>query len=713
MSSADFWPRQMNSGRHSHSPRSRRRQRSRPHRSVRLAIEGLEDRELLSVAPVGPEFLVNTFTNHDQSLPSLATDSDGDFIIAWRGFHQDGIPIGIYAQRYSAAGAPQGDEFRVNTFTGPQSSPMVAMDADGDFVIVWESYSPDGSERGVFVRRYDALGVPQGGEFRVNTFRTWSPSVAMDADGDFVVAWVSLYQNSGDIEVYAQRYNAAGVPQGAEFQVNTFTTVSQSMPSVAMDADGDFVIAWTSFGQDGYGFGIYGQSYNAAGVPQGSEFRVNTFTGGQETEPSVAMDADGDFVISWRSTGHYDGASDVYLQRYNAEGVSQGSETRVNTFTAGFQSNPSVAMDASGDFAVAWTSSIQDDDSGSGVFAQRYDAAGIPQGGEFQVNTFIYYDQHHPNVALDADGDLIVAWESLHQVGGADVFARRFGQEAPPTPEIQTIGLYNPDNGDFFLRTDNHSGIADFAFQYGPPGLVPIAGDWNNDGITTIGTYDPASGMFLLRNSNTPGPADINFQFGAGGAGYVPLVGDWDGNGDDTVGLYDPGTGVFFLRNSHASGAADLVFQFGAGGQGYTPLAGDWDAQGGDTVGLYSAGAGVFFLRNAHAAGAADLEFQFGAPETSALPLTGNWDGYGGDTIGLYVRSTGVVFLRNANAAGEADRRFYYGPAGQSWTPIAGDWNGSTPTVSAAANQPAAQNHRATDRATLETLFSEEEDWLL
>ncbi len=87
----------------------------------------------------------------------------------------------------------------------------------------------------------------------------------MGADGEFVVTWMSSGQDGSSFGIYAQRYNAAGVAQGGEFLVNTATFDSQSYPAVAMDADGDFVITWMSSGQDGPGLGIYAQRYNAAG----------------------------------------------------------------------------------------------------------------------------------------------------------------------------------------------------------------------------------------------------------------------------------------------------------------------------------------------------------------------------------------------------------------------------------------------------------------
>jgi hypothetical protein len=104
---------------------------------------------------------------------------------------------------------------------------------------------------------------------------------------------------------------------------------------------------------------------------------------------------------------------------------------------------------------------------------------------------------------------------------------------------------------------------------------VPLVGDWDGDGDDSVGVYVPASGVFFLRNSNTPGPADVAFGFGPPGGAMVPIVGDWDGVGPDTVGLYDPATGTFFLRNSNSPGPAELVFAFGA--PGLTPLRGNWN----------------------------------------------------------------------------------------------------------------------------------------
>src|SRR5688572_5729817 len=214
---------------------------------ARLVAEQLEPRRLLSdVIPVGPEFRVNTYTSSFQLEPVVAMDADGDFVTAWQSSFQDGDNGGIYAQRYDAAGDPLGPEFRVNTVTAfDQTRPAIAMDANGSFVVAWDNSSLQGDSE-VHAQRFNSAGVPQGGEFRVNTYTTdnqGAAAVAMDADGDFVIAWHSLDQGEDGFAVYAQRFNAAGVPQGVEFRANTFNLFDQAFQTAAMDADGDFVIA--------------------------------------------------------------------------------------------------------------------------------------------------------------------------------------------------------------------------------------------------------------------------------------------------------------------------------------------------------------------------------------------------------------------------------------------------------------------------------------
>jgi len=143
-------------------------------------------------------------------------------------------------------------------------------------------------------------------------------------------------------------------------------------------------------------------------TPAGPEFQVNGYTPGNQLYPSVAADADGDFVVAWESNGQDGDGYGVYFQRYNAAGAPLGGPTRAAETTYGQQFGASVGMDDAGNFVVAWGTQDQDG-SGYGVFARRFDSAGIPMGNEFQVNQYTDNNQWAPSVAVDPDGDFVIA----------------------------------------------------------------------------------------------------------------------------------------------------------------------------------------------------------------------------------------------------------------------------------------------------------------
>jgi len=108
--------------------------------------------------PLGPEFRVNTFTTSDQRRPSVAADGAGNFVVLWQSLSQDGAGLGVFGQRYASSGIPLGPEFLVNTYTSlAQAAPSVAADSFGNFVVAWQSLNQDGSGYGVFGQRYQPI----------------------------------------------------------------------------------------------------------------------------------------------------------------------------------------------------------------------------------------------------------------------------------------------------------------------------------------------------------------------------------------------------------------------------------------------------------------------------------------------------------------------------------------------------------------------------
>jgi hypothetical protein len=404
----------------------------------------------------------------------IARDAAGDFVMVWTQGSTTTPTSTILIQRFDAAGTPQGGASQVDTPDIQPGASSVAMDAAGDFVVAWVSIGApykNAATYDVHVQRFSAAGIAQGGESLVSTaadFDDIDPVVAMDAAGDFVVVWEGQHspgavpEPSGIHQIYARRYDAAGTAQSDQFLVNGDAGTDQTLPDVAMDAAGDFVVAWQTGDQANLGYlahDIQALRYDATGSARGGAFPLSTAANTGRAYPRVGMDAAGRFVVAW---DNYDAAAqvpqagvtgDVHAQRYDAAGAAQGSEFMVNTFTAGDQSGPSVTMDAAGDFAVAWQSDDQvAPDSNYDVYARRYSATGTPVDGEVLVNTSTAGSQAGPKAAMNADGDMVVAWSSY--LTSSSIHFRRFaGEESVDLSLGATFASATPSPGSSFSMT--------------------------------------------------------------------------------------------------------------------------------------------------------------------------------------------------------------------------------------------------------------------
>jgi hypothetical protein len=471
----------------------------------------------------GAEFRVNTYTPGYQysRVNAAAASTDGRFVVVWESGGQDGSGYAVMAGRFDANGTRLGADFVVNTYTtANQGVAAVAVNPAGRFVVAWQSEpvpgSPvpgqDGSASGVFAQRFDRQGLRSGAELRVNTFTSDQQSrasVAMDPGGAFVVAWRSasnFQPQDGDLSgVFGQRFSNAAAALGAEFQVNTYTTSYQNRADVGRAADGSFVVAWHSYNQEGAtsGYGIYARRYASDGSAIGSDFRVNTYTTGDQAYPSVGVDAAGNFVVAWMDYTARDGSgTSIWAQRYSPAGAPVGGEFQVNSYTTGYQYWPQVGMAADGGaFVVAW-GDFPRDGSGSGIFGRKFNSAGTAVGAEFQANSYVTGAQYNASVGMDPSGNFTVAWTSGAQDGSfSGVYAQRFGGLVPAALNVDTVVVAGQQNGNKVWE---------------PGETADMRPSWRN--------VNGASQTFTATLSNITGPAGATYTItnSTGDYGTVP-----------------------------------------------------------------------------------------------------------------------------------------------------------------------------------------------
>jgi hypothetical protein len=275
-----------------------------------------------------------------QINPAVATLNNSNTIVVWAAYNSAGLTSmqDVYGQMLSPAGQKVGTNFLINQFvTYNQRSPAVAALKDGGFVVVWvseqeRSTAPNWGTNtayysagdvplpsvDIFARRYNGVGVAQGGEFLVNTNANpcANPVVAAATDGSFMVAWsasdISNPTNSWD--VYARPFSSANVG-GTVLPVNTRVYGDEYAPQISAIGQ-DYLVVWTSLGQDGSREGVYGQFVHNNGSRVGGEFCVNTTTYGQQMQPAVASDGVSQFLAVWTGFTFSAASMDLFAQRY-------------------------------------------------------------------------------------------------------------------------------------------------------------------------------------------------------------------------------------------------------------------------------------------------------------------------------------------------------------------------------------------------------------
>lgn len=268
---------------------------------------------------VGPEFQVNVWTFSNESAPHVASDRNDNFIIAWQSTLQDGSSDAAMVRKYDPNGNPLTGEIMVNTHTyGFQGATRVACDSLGNFVAAYVSWELDGDNYAAGCRRVASSGGLLGDEILANTYTAGNqdyPDVGVAPNGDFVVVWHSTLQDGHGNGVYGQRFDAGGKRVGGEFQINSYYRMNQWWAKVAVDRYGGFTVTWYSFGQDGDRHGIYARRYRANGNPHADEFCVNSHTAGDQERPSITSDPQGNLVIVWQSNGQDGDGYGIYGQR--------------------------------------------------------------------------------------------------------------------------------------------------------------------------------------------------------------------------------------------------------------------------------------------------------------------------------------------------------------------------------------------------------------
>lgn len=439
---------------------------------------------------------------NDQNSPVLVADAGGGAIIAWYDL-RSGVED-IYAQRINASGVVQwaANGVAVCTAAGTQWYPEIVADAAGGAIITW-SDRRSGTNFDVYAQRVNATGVAQwvGNGVILCTDGTDQalPRATADGAGGAIVTWTDYRFGISDLDIFAQRVNAAGTIQwGASGEFVCGAALNQDYHQIVSDGAGGAIIAWGDF-RNSINYDIYAQRMGPTGSPLWASGGVLLCAAsGNQAAPFMAADGAGGATVVW---GDYRSSvtSDVYAQRVNSLGASLWEINGVPvSVAAGHQTDPAVASDGAGGCVVSW---VDYDSSPDAMFAQRVTASGTLLWSTNGMAVSSERSAKLVPVNVSAGGGTIVVWAG-YRTGIYQLYAQRIdnvhGFWGHPEPTITAVKDIPHDQGGKVAVNWSASGrdlsnprTIDFYSMWRAVDMIPLGATTISSGdLSTLGADD-------------------------------------------------------------------------------------------------------------------------------------------------------------------------------------------------------------------------------
>ncbi|MBQ4360643.1 MAG: metallophosphoesterase [Proteobacteria bacterium] len=189
----------------------------------------------------------NQFAKGNQIQPDVAMDSKGNFVVVWADDTDNNNVYNIKMSGFDSKGSLRFSNVTVHeSASGNQTSPKIAMAPDGRFIVAWND-KQGSSNINVKLRTFNADGKPAAAEQYLigqtdGTRR--NPDIAMDANANYVIVWDDDNDNNGAYQLYARKYDFNGKLLGNVSPVNTESAGQQIHGAVGMNAKGAFFVAY-------------------------------------------------------------------------------------------------------------------------------------------------------------------------------------------------------------------------------------------------------------------------------------------------------------------------------------------------------------------------------------------------------------------------------------------------------------------------------------
>ncbi len=349
----------------------------------------VQGRSLSRSGELGPLKLLSPDT-HSARSPVVAVDDDGDAVVMWDGRNED--TARIFARRVSRSGSV--GPLRTLSSAGPTAYfGAVAVDSDGDALVTWNEYHPEDLTTRPMARRFFRDGrlgpiIPLADD---QPRAADLPVAAIDRQGDALIVWA-------DSEQVLSRVLSADGSLGPERVLSPPLALSdrQWKPIPVVDRAGRGVVVWQRWNQDDGMYELWARFVTAAGEPA-DVLRLSR--AGQEViNHAAAGDLEGDATVCW----HARADSDPIICRRISRTGTVGDPTRAAS------GGPfAVVADDDGDGALVYFAASAADPYDADLFSKR-----IFRSGSFGKRTKISRLNGGGDLVADASayGRVVVLW---------------------------------------------------------------------------------------------------------------------------------------------------------------------------------------------------------------------------------------------------------------------------------------------------------------
>jgi|GEM_PF-2256675 len=343
---------------------------------------------------------------------------------------------------WAAFPVPESTAFPIST-SGYDRSPSVATDGQGNSVVVWTRLALSRTQ--VVARRFSPQGNPLGGLLQVASNGTL-PKIAMNAHGDFVVGWLdaSAPRPGNGSPLRVQLFTPTGARVGRTTQLTTPVEAQSGLPSIGVDQSGAFAVSWSSSS------GVFLRRFDPKGAPLGATVLVD----GNGLASSLAMRPDGSFTLVWH-------AASLLGRGYGADGQAEGADFQINQLAVNNSQNLSVSATQDGGIVAAWDvcgTAVHSASAAVGspvpsprpspgvqtcdIRARRFDAGNQPLTDELAVSPADGRSNMIPVVAAeDGRGFFAISWRSCLSPTSCQISTQLYSPQTVPSSRVSTVSI--------------------------------------------------------------------------------------------------------------------------------------------------------------------------------------------------------------------------------------------------------------------------------